>query len=137
MQENVITQPAIPSVIGVLLAALYNPNLGWDHSSRRVALAEMEVSAIIARLIGYRSEEHTSELQSQSNLVCRLLLDKKKHITSNTFTLPVSCLHSTQAPPSLPHGSSRLLRQQRRPQCASPYILNLKHAEHLRSQATT
>src|SRR2546430_4608275 len=27
----------------------------------------------------YRSEEHTSELQSQSNLVCRLLLEKKKH----------------------------------------------------------
>src|SRR2546430_6114110 len=26
-----------------------------------------------------RSEEHTSELQSQSNLVCRLLLEKKKH----------------------------------------------------------
>src|SRR5256886_3304745 len=28
-----------------------------------------------------RSEEHTSELQSQSNLVCRLLLEKKKHVT--------------------------------------------------------
>src|SRR2546430_9846253 len=28
---------------------------------------------------GRRSEEHTSELQSQSNLVCRLLLEKKKH----------------------------------------------------------
>src|SRR2546430_4387345 len=28
--------------------------------------------------IGSRSEEHTSELQSQSNLVCRLLLEKKK-----------------------------------------------------------
>src|SRR2546430_5573239 len=28
----------------------------------------------------YRSEEHTSELQSQSNLVCRLLLEKKKKI---------------------------------------------------------
>src|SRR2546430_13729634 len=27
----------------------------------------------------HRSEEHTSELQSQSNLVCRLLLEKKKH----------------------------------------------------------
>src|SRR2546430_13503109 len=27
-----------------------------------------------------RSEEHTSELQSQSNLVCRLLLEKKTHI---------------------------------------------------------
>src|SRR2546427_1158000 len=30
------------------------------------------------RLSGSRSEEHTSELQSQSNLVCRLLLEKKK-----------------------------------------------------------
>src|SRR2546430_8320252 len=28
--------------------------------------------------IAFRSEEHTSELQSQSNLVCRLLLEKKK-----------------------------------------------------------
>src|SRR2546430_7810866 len=34
-----------------------------------------------------RSEEHTSELQSQSNLVCRLLLEKKK-----TFT-PISILN--------------------------------------------
>src|SRR2546430_11044899 len=32
-----------------------------------------------------RSEEHTSELQSQSNLVCRLLLEKKKN-TSNLIT---------------------------------------------------
>src|SRR5688572_32463665 len=31
----------------------------------------------------YRSEEHTSELQSQSNLVCRLLLEKKKKITTS------------------------------------------------------
>src|SRR2546430_3189482 len=30
-----------------------------------------------------RSEEHTSELQSQSNLVCRLLLEKKKNQNSN------------------------------------------------------
>src|SRR2546430_7987826 len=32
------------------------------------------------RTFGIRSEEHTSELQSQSNLVCRLLLEKKKNI---------------------------------------------------------
>src|SRR5256886_12364020 len=32
-----------------------------------------------ARFLKTRSEEHTSELQSQSNLVCRLLLEKKKH----------------------------------------------------------
>src|SRR2546430_3480857 len=30
-----------------------------------------------------RSEEHTSELQSQSNLVCRLLLEKKKKMVSS------------------------------------------------------
>src|SRR2546430_12696715 len=35
-----------------------------------------------------RSEEHTSELQSQSNLVCRLLLEKKNHcrIIANAFS---------------------------------------------------
>src|SRR2546427_3504145 len=32
----------------------------------------------VCRAPGTRSEEHTSELQSQSNLVCRLLLEKKK-----------------------------------------------------------
>src|SRR2546427_8442773 len=33
-----------------------------------------------------RSEEHTSELQSQSNLVCRLLLEKKKNTRKSTCT---------------------------------------------------
>src|SRR2546430_12525731 len=33
-----------------------------------------------------RSEEHTSELQSQSNIVCRLLLEKKNGIKSNINT---------------------------------------------------
>src|SRR2546430_13012821 len=33
-----------------------------------------------------RSEEHTSELQSQSNLVCRLLLEKKKKQQYNKYT---------------------------------------------------
>src|SRR5438270_8975405 len=31
------------------------------------------------QVVQHRSEEHTSELQSQSNLVCRLLLEKKKN----------------------------------------------------------
>src|SRR2546430_9021704 len=39
---------------------------------RRVVLCEL------AEFLQGRSEEHTSELQSQSNLVCRLLLEKKK-----------------------------------------------------------
>src|SRR2546430_12651681 len=33
-----------------------------------------------------RSEEHTSELQSQSNLVCRLLLEKKKELSQHFVT---------------------------------------------------
>src|SRR2546430_8029741 len=37
-----------------------------------------------------RSEEHTSELQSQSNLVCRLLLEKKKTNTIITCSTPPS-----------------------------------------------
>src|SRR2546430_10487769 len=35
---------------------------------------------IVLDIVAKRSEEHTSELQSQSNLVCRLLLEKKKNI---------------------------------------------------------
>src|SRR2546427_3351364 len=41
---------------------------GWDVRHRSIRL---------------RSEEHTSELQSQSNLVCRLLLEKKKTEQTN------------------------------------------------------
>src|SRR5688572_32064975 len=40
----------------------------------------------VAQTIVNRSEEHTSELQSQSNLVCRLLLEKKKEILYSKFT---------------------------------------------------
>src|SRR5688572_31365440 len=46
-------------------AAKYRENLGF------LPLRRLRAST------GLRSEEHTSELQSQSNLVCRLLLEKK------------------------------------------------------------
>src|SRR5260370_26217286 len=47
------------------------------HSSAHVAWRDLH-----ARIIShaFRSEEHTSELQSHLNLVCRLLLEKKKRI---------------------------------------------------------
>src|SRR5436309_6251447 len=35
-------------------------------------------AAFLRDLVGARSEEHTSELQSRENIVCRLLLEKKK-----------------------------------------------------------
>src|SRR2546427_2366100 len=41
-----------------------------------------------------RSEEHTSELQSQSNLVCRLLLEKKKKLPeANRNTIRLNLTH--------------------------------------------
>src|SRR5256886_3750562 len=56
-----------------------------------------------------RSEEHTSELQSQSNLVCRLLLEKKKTELSTSCVLP-----STRAAlpaPTAKQPSASLLRR--------------------------
>src|SRR5688572_31786345 len=44
----------------------------------RLALRDVEGATDGQRVEALRSEEHTSELQSQSNLVCRLLLEKKK-----------------------------------------------------------
>src|SRR2546427_9466476 len=41
-----------------------------------------------------RSEEHTSELQSQSNLVCRLLLEKKKKKKKKTKTCDIRKTHT-------------------------------------------
>src|SRR2546430_12470574 len=66
---------------------------------RRIILVELHVAQQTGSCITsfYRSEEHTSELQSQSNLVCRLLLEKKKAYTSSS-----SCLLSSRSssPPS-------------------------------------
>src|SRR2546427_2449077 len=49
----------------------------------RMLLVESLGLALLGGIVA-RSEEHTSELQSQSNLVCRLLLEKKKK-KSNPF----------------------------------------------------
>ena len=56
-QQNVVAPPTIPSLIGVLLASLYNPNLGWDEYSRLVALAEVKVAAMTSKLIGYNPKQ--------------------------------------------------------------------------------
>src|SRR3712207_6961933 len=53
---------------------------GYDMTSEE-ALIGMRVSVCEAHR---RSEEHTSELQSRQYLVCRLLLEKKKHIPTQS-----------------------------------------------------
>ena len=52
-QINVGPAPTIPSVIGGLLPAIYNPNLVSEESSRGVALAEVEAVAMTNDLVGY------------------------------------------------------------------------------------
>src|SRR2546429_6846071 len=46
-----------------------------------------------ARVRRFRSEEHTSELQSRLHLVCRLLLEKKKNVHARRTTLDNSDTH--------------------------------------------
>ncbi len=52
-QINVIPNPTLASVIGVLLPLLYNPNLCSDESARRFAEAEVRATAMTAELVGY------------------------------------------------------------------------------------
>ena len=55
-QINVVPAPTIPSIIGGLLPAIYNPNLVSEESARRFAVAEAEVTAMSAGLVGYDAE---------------------------------------------------------------------------------
>src|SRR2546427_5376096 len=58
-----------------------SPFAMWNDTSFR---ASPPLGKALKTFVNLRSEEHTSELQSQSNLVCRLLLEKKKKTTENT-----------------------------------------------------
>src|SRR2546430_9886068 len=61
-----------------------------SHMERRAEWRRREGHAeghIGIERVDRRSEEHTSELQSQSNLVCRLLLEKKKKLPEFRFVL--------------------------------------------------
>src|SRR2546430_7540154 len=61
------------------ISALPRPSPSGSERARPPATARARV----------RSEEHTSELQSQSNLVCRLLLEKKKKHKKNRVDLRI------------------------------------------------
>src|SRR5688572_32726829 len=63
------------SVIRQKICLPFAPKLSAASSSSGPIAS---ITGISSRATNGRSEEHTSELQSQSNLVCRLLLEKKK-----------------------------------------------------------
>src|SRR2546430_9191375 len=50
-------------------------------------------AATLGEMHQHRSEEHTFELQSQSNLVCRLLLEKKKNVATPEGPRHLQALH--------------------------------------------
>src|SRR5688572_31326055 len=70
----------------LLANVLYNMSI-LDFNGTEVLRMDnlTAINATDSRVVSFpaRSEEHTSELQSQSNLVCRLLLEKKKKIDDN------------------------------------------------------
>src|SRR2546430_12943737 len=72
------------------------------ESARR--LRDSPGCSTLARMATHRSEEHTSELQSQSNLVCRLLLEKKK-ITITFARPPPAALSVVPSPLTCPLAS--------------------------------
>src|SRR2546430_11928407 len=74
------------------------PALGLSSTARRSPAGTATLhsgESRTGRSSAKRSEEHTSELQSQSNLVCRLLLEKKKESTSHDrhATRHTECRH--------------------------------------------
>src|SRR2546430_4762919 len=78
--------------IGItFLGGLLSLSLGllhgeWTEPSRYICYLALALLASGMKVS--RSEEHTSELQSQSNLVCRLLLEKKKKIETLHRSVP-------------------------------------------------
>src|SRR5260370_9222159 len=50
----------------------------WTETRALLGKGQTAVQQALDEIAGMRSEEHTSELQSHLNLVCRLLLEKKK-----------------------------------------------------------
>src|SRR2546430_8024731 len=71
-----------------------------------------------------RSEEHTSELQSQSNLVCRLLLEKKKNLhctISSAFQAPPLIICVTPLSLSPLYKKSRILTRPGYPSRHTPH----------------
>src|SRR2546430_13572148 len=83
---------SLAEAVVALLAHDAEPRCLVQASSRAQLALGPERELAVARLAREaRSEEHTSELQSQSNLVCRLLLEKKKTLTYTPLILTQMC----------------------------------------------
>src|SRR2546430_16158533 len=103
-----LEQHDVPYDFLILATGVQYNYFGHDEWSRiapgLVSLSDADrIRAKVLLAFEQRSEEHTSELQSQSNLVCRLLLEKKKNKTTNRRErtrlkiFPITCIKITAA----------------------------------------
>src|SRR2546426_3796796 len=74
--------PAAPTALAAAAVSPSQINLSWTDNPTTEDGFRIERCAGV---VGLRSEEHTSELQSPCNLVCRLLLEKKNAAPQRTI----------------------------------------------------
>src|SRR5256886_7751172 len=110
---SMATAPSLSFSSTTMRSAVFLPTPGIFVSRTRSPprIAGTSSSTLIPeRILSARSEEHTSELQSQSNLVCRLLLEKKKNnrnydVPHAPIPRPLSLLGLPQPPLTQPEYS--------------------------------
>src|SRR5260221_4295410 len=83
------------SLVACMVAAQLLPQLdfiaGWQEPENKITVTVFQFISDSISFVSFgipmieRSEEHTSELQSHSDLVCRLLLEKKQLRRSSAF----------------------------------------------------
>src|SRR5688500_19393614 len=99
--SSVIYTPSLHDALPILLAVLAQHLARQRHDRLRMLAAQHLAHAQLVHRVGVRveeadavrSEEHTSELQSPCNLVCRLLLEKKNKetVTLICYLVGMSC----------------------------------------------
>src|SRR5690606_41500218 len=75
---NALSTPIISLISVILLYITLSKQIESNYFQKKSKNLDLVLVMYNQLQVEYRSEEHTSELQSRENLVCRLLLEKKK-----------------------------------------------------------
>src|SRR5436309_12087594 len=88
--------PLFPYTTLFRSSAIIVPLVARGRTLGAITCATME-SGLHYTTDDLRSEEHTSELQSRENLVCRLLLEKKKKATQSYYKFETNCFDCNES----------------------------------------
>src|SRR3712207_8898470 len=84
---------ALPISTGLVIDPYFSATkLSWLFNEGHVVPGPNVAFGTVDAWLLWRSEEHTSELQSRQYLVCRLLLEKKKNLNHSTAPSPLTSL---------------------------------------------